>query len=147
LSSPPGPEAGCTFGPSNGACLAAALAHGAHGALHRDSRPEEFFEAIRAVAWGERWVGSGIPLRQAPELPLSTRERMVSLLVGGGNSNKEIAVALRISEATVKKHIGHVLKKLGLHDRLQLGICVIRYMPSFQTDGSRSPGRERPETL
>ena len=47
-------------------------------------------------------------------------------LIADGRSNKEIALALAISEPTVKKHVGHILGKLGLQDRLQIGIYVVR---------------------
>jgi two-component system nitrate/nitrite response regulator NarL len=57
---------------------------------------------------------------------LSTRELDVAGLIADGRSNKEIARALGISEPTVKKHVGHVLEKLGLQDRLQIGIHVVR---------------------
>jgi DNA-binding NarL/FixJ family response regulator len=115
-------------------CATSALARGARGALQRDVEPEELFQAIRAVARGERWVGSGVSPPTPPASPLSTRERVVSLRVGRGDSNKEIATALRISEGTVKKHIGHALHKLGLHDRLQLGLCVARHRESFEDE-------------
>jgi DNA-binding NarL/FixJ family response regulator len=58
--------------------------------------------------------------------PLSERERTVAAHLSRGLSNKEIASALDISEATVKKHVGRVLAKLGLQDRLQAGLYLAR---------------------
>jgi len=57
---------------------------------------------------------------------LSSRELEVAELISAGRSNKEISSALKISEPTVKKHVGHILEKLGLQDRLQVGLYVAR---------------------
>lgn len=111
-------------------CLLSALAHGARGAIDRDAAPEDLFQAVRAVARGERWTGRGIEESRSCAVALTSRERAVSYLIGRGSSNKEIGAALRISEGTVKKHIGHSLRKLSLHDRLQLGLFVVRH-PTF----------------
>jgi DNA-binding NarL/FixJ family response regulator len=69
-------------------------------------------------------------------LPLSTRERRVAILIGQGASNKEIAESLGISELTVKKHVTNILRKLELHDRLQLGLCVARRPELFEIKSS-----------
>jgi DNA-binding NarL/FixJ family response regulator len=58
--------------------------------------------------------------------PLTHRDLEEAALVGNGCSNKEIARELGMSVASVKRHIGHILAKLGLHDRLQLGIYIAR---------------------
>jgi DNA-binding NarL/FixJ family response regulator len=124
-------------------CLEAALFHGAFGAIRRDSTPEELFEAVRAVSRGEAWLGPGVVPFHRPEEPLSGRERAVAALVGRGCSNKEIGATLGISALTVKKHLTHILAKLCLGDRLQLGICVAR-QPFLFEDGSLPPnGRSR----
>jgi len=57
---------------------------------------------------------------------LSERELDVAMLIAEGRSNKEIAHALGIGVPTVKKHVGRLLEKLGLHDRLQLGLFLAR---------------------
>ena len=50
----------------------------------------------------------------------------MAALLSEGLSNKEISTALAISEPTVKKHVGHILEKLGLQDRLQAGLHIAR---------------------
>jgi DNA-binding NarL/FixJ family response regulator len=119
-------------------CLALAAAQGARATLRRSADPEDLFRGIRAVAAGQSWydpqttsgivpVGEigGAPGRGTGE-PLSERELDVAALLAEGLSNKEIATALDISEPTVKKHVGHILDKLGLQDRLQAGLYVAR---------------------
>jgi DNA-binding NarL/FixJ family response regulator len=127
-------DEGCSRGTD---CLQLAIAYGATGTLRRSAEPEELFAAIRAVSSGHVWhdagtaaallqkdLGSGQPI--ALGRPLSTRETEVASLISSGRSNKEIAEALGISEPTVKKHVGNILGKLGLQDRLQIGLHVAR---------------------
>jgi DNA-binding NarL/FixJ family response regulator len=119
-------------------CLALAAAQGARATLRRNADPEDLFRGIRAVAAGQSWydpqttsgivpVGEigGAPGRGSGE-PLSERELDVAALLAEGLSNKEISTALDISEPTVKKHVGHILDKLGLQDRLQAGLFIAR---------------------
>jgi DNA-binding NarL/FixJ family response regulator len=114
----------------------AALKAGASGFLLKDVPPEELLFAIRAVHSGDavvapsttrRLIDRFAPLFPAggspaatPGLdPLTTREREVLAHVAQGLSNAEIAQRLYVSEATVKTHVGRVLAKLGLRDRVQ----------------------------
>jgi DNA-binding NarL/FixJ family response regulator len=125
---------GCSGGTD---CLQLAIAYGATGTLRRSAQPEELYSAIRAVASGHVWHDAGTAaallqkdLRSGQPIalgrPLSARETEVASLISGGRSNKEIAEALGISEPTVKKHVGNILGKLGLQDRLQIGLHVAR---------------------
>lgn len=124
----------CTLPNPDARCLRAALAQGAGAAFRRDIGLDDFYAAIRTVARGGRWIEPGFD-PDAPTLsPLSERERAVAVRVGRGQSNREIAEQLGISEATVKKHLGHTLRKLGLSHRLQLGLCVARNPQSFKGD-------------
>jgi DNA-binding NarL/FixJ family response regulator len=129
------PVAFCEVGTD---CLALAAAQGARATLRRNADPEDLFRGIRAVAAGQSWydpqttsgivpVGEigGAPGRGSGE-PLSERELDVAALLAEGLSNKEISTALDISEPTVKKHVGHILDKLGLQDRLQAGLYIAR---------------------
>jgi DNA-binding NarL/FixJ family response regulator len=113
----------------------AALRNGASGFLLKDTPPGDLVSAIRAVASGDavvspsvtrrlldRFLGAGGngELRDAAVLDVLTdREREVLMLVAKGLSNTEIAEKLFLSEATVKTHVGRILSKLGLRDRVQ----------------------------
>jgi DNA-binding NarL/FixJ family response regulator len=113
----------------------AALKAGASGFLLKDVPPEELLFGIRAVHSGDAVVAPSTTRRLidrfAPMLPagqdeeaadladLTSREREVLTLIAQGLSNTEIAVRLFVSEATVKTHVGRVLAKLGLRDRVQ----------------------------
>ena len=117
-------------------CLQLAVAEGAAGTIRRSAEPEDLFKAIRTVASGNAWYEAGTAtaiMRHAlartgtnARPSLSERETEVAELIANGRSNKEIAQALGISEPTVKKHVGHILGKLKLQDRLQIGLYVAR---------------------
>jgi DNA-binding NarL/FixJ family response regulator len=112
----------------------AALQGGASGFLLKDTQPDHLVSALRAVASGDavvspsvtrrlldRFVGAGgTPMRDTAELDVLTdREREVLVLIAKGMSNLEIAETLFLSEATVKTHVGRILAKLDLRDRVQ----------------------------
>jgi len=111
-----------------------ALRNGASGFLLKDTPSVQLVSALRSVASGDavvspsvtrrlldRFLGSaGGELRDAAMLDVLTdREREVLLLMAQGLSNTEIARKLFLSEATVKTHVGRVLSKLDLRDRVQ----------------------------
>ncbi|UGY92223.1 response regulator [Streptomyces gobiensis] len=114
----------------------AALKAGASGFMLKDVPPGELLAAIRAVHSGDAVVAPTTTRRLidrfSPMLPasasepqskelrrLTEREREVLLLVAQGMSNGEIAGHLVLSEATVKTHVGRILTKLELRDRVQ----------------------------
>jgi len=115
-------------------CTAVALANGAHAAVRREASGAELLRAIRAAARRPASATSDPPPPKTPASPLTPQEGRVARRVGEGESNKEIAAELGISPLTVKKHVAHALRKLGLHDRLQLGVCVARHPLVFGKD-------------
>ena len=119
-------------------CLQLAATQGAMATLRRSAEPEDLFRAIRAVAKGEAWYdpttaagmllatgGDGARTPGSRSL-FSDREMQVAALLVEGQSNREISTSLGISEPTVKKHVGRILDKLGLLDRLQAGLFLAR---------------------
>jgi DNA-binding NarL/FixJ family response regulator len=126
-----------------------ALRAGASGFLLKDAPRADLAAAIRIAAAGDALLAPSVTRRlieafarrPAPAAPspsrlasLTPRERDILLLVGRGQSNAEIARELVVSEATVKTHVGHLLAKLGLRDRVQAVILA------YET-GAITPGR------
>lgn len=113
---------------------------GASGFLLKDAPSADLVQAIHTVAGGEAIVSPRITQRmieiyrgKMPETtvepaitPLSEREREVLVAIGRGLSNTEIARELFLSESTVKTHVGRVLAKLELRDRVQAVIYAYR---------------------
>ena len=112
----------------------AGLKAGASGFLLKDVPPAELLFAIRSVHAGDsvvapsttrRLIDRFVPLLPAGGPPpsdlaeLTEREREVLIQVAAGLSNAEIATRLFVSEATVKTHVGRILAKLGLRDRVR----------------------------
>jgi DNA-binding NarL/FixJ family response regulator len=127
----------------------AALQAGASGFLLKSVPPDDLLKAIRVVAGGDavvaprvtrslldRFAGRLTADDQATPGPhgLTDREREVLLLVAQGLSNLEISVRLQVAEATVKTHIGRILAKLGLRDRVQA--VVFAYESGLVRPGS-----------
>src|SRR6185436_6124034 len=113
----------------------AALRAGASGFLLKSADPEDLLAAIRTVAAGDAVVAPRItralldryaatftpePDVAAALSDLTDREREIALLIAQGLSNAEIAARLYIAEPTVKTHVGRVLTKLNLRDRVQI---------------------------
>jgi DNA-binding NarL/FixJ family response regulator len=121
-----------------------ALRAGASGFLLKDTRPAELVTAILAVHRGDAVVAPRITAKlievAAPHLaraadvaerdaestlaPLTAREREVFALIGRGATNGEIGAELTLTESTVKTHVGRILLKLGLRDRVQAVILA-----------------------
>jgi len=130
-----------------------ALRAGASGFLLKDVRPAELVAAIRTVAAGDAVISPRVTRRLLEEyaqvLPLSAgqreqrypqlsalteREREVLIAVARGLSNTEIAASLFVSEATVKSHVGRILAKLALRDRVQ--VVVLAYEAGLVQPGA-----------
>jgi DNA-binding NarL/FixJ family response regulator len=130
----------------------AGLKAGASGFLLKDAPPAELLTAIRTVAGGEavlaptatrRLIDQFVPLlpdpgrqqdRDAVLSQLTDREQAVFAQLAAGRSNREIASELHLAEGTVKVHVGRILAKLGLRDRVQA--VVLAYESGLITPGS-----------
>ncbi|WP_415974909.1 response regulator [Rhodococcus sp. 077-4] len=125
-----------------------ALRAGASGFLLKDTPPEDLVSAIRSVAAGDavvspkvtkrllsRFVAQSSPSTDASILDaLTAREREVLIHLATGLSNAEIAAVLHLSEATIKTHIGRILTKLSVRDRVQA--VVLAYETGLVRPGS-----------
>ncbi len=126
-----------------------ALQNGAMGYLLKDTPSEELAIAIRAVNKGYTQLGPGIvkklmtqfsasqnhqssPPPPANLVELTPREKEVLRLIATGDSNKEIAQKLYISEGTVKNHVTNILNRLGLRDRTQAAIFANSFLDYLQ---------------
>ena len=122
-----------------------ALAHGAAGYCNSHASVEVLHQVAQVVEHGGLWVGQQLldqmvkalaKLSSTPETPtapalrplLSEREWEVAMLVAKGESNKEIARHLDISERTVKAHLGAIFDKTKCRDRLQLSLKINRVL-------------------
>ena len=106
-----------------------ALQAGARGYLLKGMEGDELMAAIRAVYAGKSRIPASVAERLAERMSgtaLTERETDVLKLIVGGNSNKEIAAALYISEATVKTHINSLFGKLGVSDRTQAATTALQ---------------------
>jgi two-component system, NarL family, response regulator len=105
------------------------LRAGAVGYLLKDTEPAELLDAIRAVHAGRKRFSSEVGAKLADRMnitELSPRERQVMQLLAEGKTNAEIAIALQISESTVKFHVHGLIVKLGVSDRIQAILTAIR---------------------
>jgi DNA-binding NarL/FixJ family response regulator len=127
----------------------AAFRAGASGFLLKDAPRERILEALHAAAAGDALVSptvtrrliehfvapSATPTRPAELEGLTPREAEVLSLIGRGLSNAELAETLVVSEKTVKTHVGRILAKLGLRDRVQA--VILAYEAGIVRPGDR----------
>ncbi len=115
---------------------------GAAGYLLKDADSSQIVEAIRAIARGESLIHPSVAGKILAEFSLLTgdktqkrppvdhdltqREITVLRLVANGQTNKEVANSLELSEKTVKNHLGNIFHKLHVYDRTQAAVLAIR---------------------
>lgn len=112
----------------------AALAANAAGYLLKDADPDEVVTAVRAAAAGDMHLNPAVARRLARRMTapsvglnaLTSREREILTLVAQGQSNRDIARHLVISERTARTHVSNVLAKLKLSSRTQAALLAIR---------------------
>ena len=110
-----------------------AIRAGAIGYILKDIQAEELRKAIKAAAAGQVQLSPKAAARlmrevQAPQSPeaLTERETDVLRLLGQGLSNKEIAQALTVGDATIKTHVSNILSKLGATSRMHAALYAVR---------------------
>lgn len=135
-----------------------AVRAGASGFLLKDAPPDDLVHAIRVVAAGDALLAPSVTRRLIEEFGraaptttsladderlgrLTDREREVLGLMARGLSNQEIADALIVSETTVKTHVGRVLMKLEVRDRVQA--VVVAYETGMVAPGRPRDGRHQ----
>jgi DNA-binding NarL/FixJ family response regulator len=133
-----------------------ALRAGASGFLLKDAPPEELLAAISVIARGDALLAPAVTrtvvaafVRSSPArtnlgqaiAELTSRERDTLTLLANGLSNAEIADRLVLSEATVKTHVGHVLAKLAVRDRVQA--VIYAYEAGLVGTTTRQVGRSQ----
>ena len=121
----------------NPSYMARAVALGANGFLLKDCSREKLIETIRRAA-NKETVWTRDELRRITgalatprgtadvDVPLTQREFEVLRHLANGLTNKEIAEAMHISYETVKEHVQHILRKLGVTDRTQAAVWAVR---------------------
>lgn len=120
--------------------LVEALQLGARAVVLKDSAARDLVKAIRAVSEGQYWFGQQTvgsllgaleqhaqPKAQRQAFGLTQRELEVVSTVAVGGTNKDIARRLSISEDTVKRHLTNVFDKLGVSNRLELGLFAVHH--------------------
>jgi DNA-binding NarL/FixJ family response regulator len=117
--------------------VARAVALGAAGYVLKDSDRNKLLAAVRGAATGDAvWTREELRrvtgalatprLNAEVEVPLTQRESEVLKQLALGLTNKEIAQALHISYETVKEHVQHILRKIGVTDRTQAAVWAVR---------------------
>jgi two-component system nitrate/nitrite response regulator NarL len=122
------------------AAVTDALQFGACGIISKDSAAEVLFESIESVMAGHYWVGHerasnivasvrrfAASRRQAQMFGLTRREQEIVRAVIDGDTNKEMARRLSISENTVKRHLMHIFNKVGASSRIELALFAAHH--------------------
>ena len=120
----------------------AALGAGAMGFLLKDAPPEELFRAVRQVASGQMTLAPPVAARLArrvntPQPALSIREVEILGLLAEDQTNRQMATALFLSQATIKTHLSHIYTKLGVDGRAGAVAHAIKHR-IIRADGSPS---------
>ncbi len=128
--------------------LVAALRGGADGYLLKDMEPEQMVESLEAAAAGRVIVSEAlthllaVAIRQQnrPEsvgdAGLTEQETRILEFIAGGLSNKVIGRELDIAEGTVKVHVKHILRKLGLRSRVEAAVWAVERLLKGKTAGT-----------
>ncbi|MGZ4114568.1 MAG: response regulator [Actinomycetota bacterium] len=128
-----------------------AIRSGAHGYLVKNTSSEEFFDLLQALERGEAPLSRGLAAKimqylarggrlEGSQVELTAREEEILRLVADGRTNRDMAAALSISEATVKFHMTNILAKLHLENRAQVVAYAHRHGLAAEDDGGSASG-------
>jgi two-component system NarL family response regulator len=109
--------------------ISCSLKQGAFGYVCKDVSESELIKAIRTVGAGRKYIQNEIAnilSENFGQEELTPSERKILQMIVGGNSNKEIAYVLNVSENTVKTHVKNVFEKLGVSDRTSAATLAIK---------------------
>lgn len=109
--------------------ISRSLKKGVAGYVCKDVSESELLKAIRAVSAGKKYIPADIAeilSENFGQEELTPKERKILQMIVGGNSNKEIAFDLSVSENTVKTHVKNVFEKLGVSDRTSAATLAIK---------------------
>ncbi len=129
-----------------------AIRAGVRGYLLKDMAPDDVVDAIRRVAAGELVVAPAMTVKmiemlrdEQPEHEvknslklLTEREREILQLLSRGESNKAIALTLKISYDTVKQHVRHILNKLNLSSRVKAAVLFTKEQETHHDDSLKN---------
>jgi DNA-binding NarL/FixJ family response regulator len=129
--------------------LFAAVRAGARGYLSKSADISEVLDAVRAVAYGEALISPELAVRLLDEFArlsqmetgLTARERDILNAIVRGDSNREIAHKLGLSEKTVKNYVSEILSKLGVRDRTEAAVYALQMGLVTQGDWRMTVGR------
>jgi DNA-binding NarL/FixJ family response regulator len=135
-----------------------ALMHGASGVVMKDTSPRLLFKAIRTVNDGQYWIGrdsvkdiiktlrdlaASVRNEQRKYMfGMTAREMEIVAAIAAGETNKDIAKRLSVSEETVKHHLTNIFNKLGVSQRLELALFALKHnlVGNPEQNGGKTPG-------
>jgi DNA-binding NarL/FixJ family response regulator len=119
-----------------------AMGLGVRGILSKALQPEVLVTGLKKIHGGELWFEKALTdsILTARRYTLTRREGQIVSLVAQGLKNKELGVALNISEGTVKVYLSRLFKKLGLKDRFELALFGLKNLTAgYSSQGTASP--------
>jgi DNA-binding NarL/FixJ family response regulator len=132
----------------------AAMTRGAKGLLFKDAAPDDLVDCVREVAKGKLWFPNDlVGAAREHELgrqtdskrsigELTPREQQIALLVSEGLTDNLVAEQLNLAEGTVKSHLHHIYRKLGVPNRTALSVLAITHR-DWLTLAEKLPGQDR----
>jgi DNA-binding NarL/FixJ family response regulator len=123
-----------------------AMGLGVRGILSKTLPPEVLVTGLKKIDTGELWFEKALTdsILTARRYTLTRREGQIVSLVAQGLKNKELGVALNISEGTVKVYLSRLFKKLGLKDRFELALFGLKNLTAgYSAQGTATPAQRK----